>query len=101
MSLFDLNLEGEVLKVNFGDEQSSNDKIIVEAKQKAEAIKQEIIDNVTVLRINGVCSLPISMMLCHQFAHLVKAVACFDPKLGKYVVAVSHGADCQIGDLID
>jgi hypothetical protein len=28
-------------------------------------------------------------------------VAVFDPKLGKYVVAVSHGTDHNVGDLID
>jgi CRISPR-associated protein Csx3 len=41
------------------------------------------------------------MMLAHKLAHLYQAVACFDPKLSKYVVAIAHGNKFTVGDLID
>jgi CRISPR-associated protein Csx3 len=41
------------------------------------------------------------MVLCHKVAHLFGAVACFDPKLAKYVVAISHDPAYAVGDLID
>ena len=37
----------------------------------------------------------------HGLGHLYETVAVFDPKLGKYVVSISHGAKYSVGDLID
>jgi hypothetical protein len=53
------------------------------------------------LKINGPASLPVAMVLGHKLSHLFEAVACFDPKLNKYVVTISHSPDYVIGSLID
>ena len=53
------------------------------------------------IRVNGPASLPVAMVLCHKLAHRYQAVACFDPKLSKYVVAISHGGKYAVGDLLD
>ncbi|MEA1981373.1 MAG: CRISPR-associated protein Csx3 [candidate division Zixibacteria bacterium] len=53
------------------------------------------------IKINGPASLPVGMVLAHALGHLYGAVACFDPKLSKYVVAVAHGGNYQVGDLVD
>jgi CRISPR-associated protein Csx3 len=54
-----------------------------------------------VIRVNGPASLPVAMVLAHKLAHLYQAVACFDPKLGKYVVAIAHGDKYAVGDLVE
>ncbi len=57
--------------------------------------------------VNGPASLPVAMVLAHHLAHRYGTVACFDPKhpveggpTGAYVVAISHGGEYNIGDLI-
>lgn len=100
MSFYNVELlSGNVLKVGFGDEPASNDKIVAEAVQKAEALREAVIGK-GVLRINGAASLPVAIALSHTFAHVVPAVAVFDPKLNAYVVSISHSRDFNIGDLI-
>jgi CRISPR-associated protein Csx3 len=49
---------------------------------------------------NGPASLPIAMALAHAVAHLYQFVACYDPKLEAYVVAISHTPDHRPGDLL-
>ena len=51
--------------------------------------------------LDGPCSLPVAFALAHGVAHLYGAVAVKDPKLGKFVVAVSHSPDLAVGGLID
>lgn len=50
---------------------------------------------------NGAASLPVAMALCHAVAHLFEVVGCWDPKLGRYVIAVSHARELRPGDLIE
>ncbi len=53
------------------------------------------------IKFNGPASLPVAMALSHAVAHLYGYVACFDPKLEKYVVAISHDPSVRVGDLIE
>ena len=55
------------------------------------------------LKINGPASLPVAMVLARKLSHLFAAIAFFDPKLNKYVVAISHSRnpDYAVGNLID
>ncbi len=41
------------------------------------------------------------MVFAHKFGHLYQAVACYDPKLAKYVVTIAHGDKYTVGGLID
>lgn len=52
------------------------------------------------LLIDGPASLPVAFALCHATAHLYGAVAVKDPKLGAFVVAVSHDPARKAGDLV-
>jgi CRISPR-associated protein Csx3 len=53
-----------------------------------------------IVKINGPASLPVAMVIAHALGHLYGAIACFDPKMGKYVVCIAHGDIYRIGDLI-
>ena len=46
-------------------------------------------------------SLPVAVAIAHGVLHIYETIAVYDPKLGKYVVAVCHGDAYKPGDLID
>ena len=52
------------------------------------------------VHFNGPASLPVAMALAHAVAHKFAYVACFDPKLSGYVVAISHHPEVRVGQLI-
>lgn len=93
--------DDNVLKVGFG-EPAQNDQIVKDAKLRLdEMISSGELAGGKVIKINGPASLPVAIAIAHAIAHLYEVVACFDPKLAKYVVAVVHGEGYAIGDLID
>lgn len=55
------------------------------------------------LKVNGPASLPVAMVLEHKLSHLFEAIACFDPKLNKYVVVISHtpNPEFAVGNLLE
>ena len=92
-----------VLRVAFG-KPSANDQIVRDAVARLDAMtKAGKLNGGGLLKINGPASLPVAMVLGHKLSHLFEAVACFDPKLNKYVVAISHSPNPNytIGNLID
>ena len=93
----DFERENGVLKIGFGDP-ASNHQIVLEAAVIANGLE---IDGTPILKINGPASLPVAMVIAHSVCHRVGAVACYDPKLGQYVVCISHNPSYSIGDLID
>lgn len=101
MKTYNISKDGDVLRVGFGSP-AQNDQIVRDAKARLdEMVKSGELAGGKVVKINGPASLPVAIAISHAVAHLYEVVACFDPKLGKYVVAVSHGSDNTPGDLID
>ncbi len=100
MNFFNVTLEDNLLTIGFGSDQTSNDNIVRQAREKISGIKSQF-EGLEVLKVNGPASLPVAMMLAHEVSHIVQSVACYDPKLGKYVVAVSHSPLYTVGDLVD
>lgn len=93
--------EGNLLRVGFGDP-AQNDQICRDAaRQLEELISSGILAGGPVIKINGPASLPVAVVIAHAVSHLYQTVAVFDPKLGRYVVAVSHSSQYGVGDLID
>ncbi len=100
-SFYNITLSGDILKVGFGDP-AQNDQIVAEVFSTLETMKESgDLTGGSVVKVNGPASLPVAMAICHAIAHLYEVVACFDPKLAKYVVAVSHSPAYRPGDLID
>jgi CRISPR-associated protein Csx3 len=101
MSTYNIALNEGTLKIGFG-EPAQNDQIVKDAETRLdEMVAAGKLNGGDVIRVNGPASLPVAMVLAHKLAHLYQAVACFDPKLAKYVVAIAHGDKYAIGDLID
>lgn len=85
-----------LLEISFGAP-AQNDKIVPDA---VAAIAALALPGGKGLKFNGAASLPVAMALAHAVAHLYGWVACFDPKLGRYVVVISHDPACRPGDLL-
>lgn len=101
MGSYNITLNEGALKVGFG-EPAQNDQIVKDAEGRLdEMVAAGELPGGEVIRVNGPASLPVAMVLAHKLAHLYQAVACFDPKLSKYVVAIAHGGNYAVGDLID
>jgi hypothetical protein len=88
------------LRIGFGIP-AQNDKIVRDAHAILEImVKNGELAGGEIIKINGPATLPVAMVIAHALGHLYGAVACFDPKMGKYVVSIAHGGLYQIGDLI-
>jgi len=51
------------------------------------------------LRLTGRASLPVCFAIAHEVGHLFGWVAVFDPKLERYVVAITHDPAVSLGEL--
>ena len=84
------------LKIDFG-EPAQNTDIVPDA---IAAVKELELAGGRGIHIDGRASLPVAMALAHCVAHLFGYVACFDPKLEGFVVAISHDPKFMPGQLI-
>jgi len=101
MATYHITIEQDVLRVAFGDP-AQNDQIVRDAVARLdEMMASGELAGGKVIKINGPASLPVACVIAHAVAHLYGAVGVFDPKLGKYVVAISHDPELKVGDLID
>lgn len=85
-----------VVLLNFG-EPANNDLVVPAAM---EAIHNLRLPGGRGVLFNGAASLPVAMALAHAVAHLYQFVACYDPKISRYVVVISHAAGMRPGDLL-
>lgn len=100
-NFYNISLLGEVLRVGFADP-AQNDQICRDAAEKlGDMVADGTLSGGSVIKVNGPASLPVAVVIAHAVSHLYEVVAVFDPKLGKYVVAVSHTPEFTVGDLID
>ena len=86
-----------LLKVGFG-EPATGGQVVMAAER---ALAELSLDGGRLVKINGQISVAAAMLLAHSLGHIYGAVAAYDPKLGKYIVCISHDPDYPIGDLID
>lgn len=93
--------ERDVLRVGFGVP-ARNDQIVQDAVRRLREMEADgELDGGGLIRVNGPASLPVAVAIAHALLHKFSAIAIFDPKLNKYVVAASHDPDLAVGDLID
>ena len=85
-------------QIGFGDP-GTNGEILTELREREGDLKRTV-GYGKLLVVNGPASLPVAMFLAHLVGHNYGAVACFDPKMAGYVVAISHDPDYAVGDVI-
>ncbi len=99
--LFRASLAGDkdgvvTVEIGFGSP-AENTAIVPEAIQSLDALG---LQGGRGIHFTGPASLPVAMALAHAVAHLYGYVACYDPKLGGYVVAISHDPAVRPGHLL-
>ena len=101
MEAYQIERDGDILRVAFG-ERAQNDQIVIDATARLdEMYSNGELDGGGLLKVNGPASLPVAMVLAHKLAHLFAAVSCYDPKVNKYVVTISHDPSYEIGDWVE
>ena len=101
MTTYKIELQGEVLKIGFG-EAAQNDQIVRDAAARlAEMSNCGELSGGRLIKINGPASVPVACVLVHKVSHLYGAVGVFDPKVGKYIIAITHNPEYNLGDLVD
>ena len=101
MTTYNMEFKAGILRVGFG-EPAQNDQIVRDAAMRLEemAASGELTGGV-LLKINGPVSIPVAFVIAHKVAHIFGAVGFFDPKLGKYVICITHNPAYKLGDLVD
>lgn len=101
MTTYKIEFRDDILRVGFG-EPAQNDQIVKDAVARLEemATSGELTGG-QLLKINGPVSIPVAFVLAHKLAHIYGAIGFFDPKLGKYVICITHNPSYKLGDLID
>ncbi|MBD2494469.1 CRISPR-associated protein Csx3 [Nostoc sp. FACHB-280] len=101
MSTYKIEIKEDLLRVSFG-EPAQNDQIVRDAAARLEEMSASgELAGGQLLKINGPISIPVAFVLAHKLAHIYGAVAFYDPKLGKYVICITHNPAYKLGDLID
>lgn len=101
MTTYKIEFHGEILRVGFA-EPAENDQIVRDAANRLDIMAHAgELPGGKLLRINGPISIPVAFVLAHKLAHIYGAIGFYDPKLGKYVISITHNPAYKLGDLID
>ena len=99
MTIYNIEYNDGILNIGFGEETATNELIVPRA---AELLKELLasgdIKSREILKISGPASLPVAMQIASQVQHQFGAIACFDPKLERYVVCISHDPVFKLGE---
>ncbi|BAZ32930.1 hypothetical protein NIES4074_54380 [Cylindrospermum sp. NIES-4074] len=107
MSIYQINLEGDILKVGFGAILATGDQVVRDAEARLnEMIAAGELPGGSLIKINGRTSVLVSQILAAKLLKLYDVVAFFDPKIGdkgldRYVVTVSNNPEYKVGDILD
>jgi CRISPR-associated protein Csx3 len=88
--------DGDLLRVGFG-EPATGDAVV---RAIADQLKTLDLSGGKLVLVDGRISAAGAMVLGHHLAHLYGAVAMFDPKVGGYILAISHDPDFSVGDVV-
>ena len=86
----------DLLRLSFGTP-AQNDAIVRDASQ---AIADLNLAGGELVLLNGPASLPVACAIAHGIGHLYKGVGVFDPKMAGYVLAIAHGGEFTLGQVI-
>lgn len=101
MTTYNIELQQDILQISFA-QPASNQQIVQDAAQRLEEMaKSGELRGGKLLKINGPTSIPVAFVLAHRLCHLYGAIGCYDPKLSKYVICVTHNPEYKLGELID
>lgn len=107
MKTYQMHLEGDILKVDFGKNAdgtailASGDEIVRDAAARLQEMEVSgEFRGGDLLKIYGPMSLLVSYAIAHHVAHLYRAIAISDTRLNAYIVAISTAAEYPVGSRI-
>ena len=91
-----------IAKIKNGKE-VDGDQILRDAKAQLEGLinSGKLPRGNRLLKIDGRSTVLAGFLIADRLAHRYSSLAVFDPKLGKYVVTISHSQDYQIGQVLN
>lgn len=95
-TVFDQDAGITTVKVGFGAA-AANTEVVPDAIAAIRALE---LAGGRGIHLDGPMSIPAAVAVAHSVGHLFGYVACFDPKLEGFVVAISHHPDFKPGQLI-
>ncbi|CEJ48087.1 Uncharacterized protein apha_03329 [Umezakia ovalisporum] len=106
MTRYHISLNGDVLKVGFGQPGNGDEVVRDAAIQLDKMINSGEMSGGKLLKIDGPASVAVSYLIANKIAHLYGAIAVFDPKIGRsgyktYIIAVTQTPSYQLGELIE
>lgn len=107
MKTYQMHLEGDTLKVDFGKNAdgtpipADGDEIVRDAAARLREMEAAgEFRGGDLLKIDGRISLLVSYVIAHHLAHLYRAIAISDTRLNAYIVAISTAAEYPVGSRI-
>ena len=100
MSTYIITLKGDVLRIGFGVP-ANNDVIVRDVAERLEELRVSgELEAGRLVKVDGPASLPVAMVLADKLSDLFDVIACFDPKMSRYVVVISRDPTRAVGTLI-
>lgn len=104
MTTYNINIRKEdgfdILDLSFGIP-AENDQIVKDVTLRLHEMEKANLFGGKLIKLDGKASIPVAVAITHILAHYYGAIAVKDPKLGKFVVSVTHNPDYPLGALID
>ncbi|MBD2494468.1 CRISPR-associated protein Csx3 [Nostoc sp. FACHB-280] len=107
MCTYQIKLQGDILKVGFGNTRATGDRIVRDVAAKLdEMITTGELPGGSLIKINGRISVLVSQVLADKLGKIYDSIALLDPKIGepgidRYVVTISRNSNYQVGDILD
>lgn len=100
----------QILNVGFNPQiTATNAEVVPYVVKKLQELSDSEPMRGRLLKVTGVCSIPVAYAIAHKVNHLYGAIAVFDPKVpvgggtdivGGYVVVITHDPKYKIGDVL-
>lgn len=97
MAVFNMSFDNDTLTLGFGDP-ATGDAVVAGIVDALKALPPNF--GGKLLKVTGPTTVAGALAIGHFAAHKFGAVAMFDPKLQKFIVAISHDPDFAVGDLL-
>ncbi|MCL4392357.1 hypothetical protein M1413_03430 [Patescibacteria group bacterium] len=95
-------LRGDTLEIGYCSSTPTRDAAVYTAKRIAEMIATKLLPGGEMIKIKGPMPSFIATILTYKLAPFYEAIACFDFKTKKYIVAVARERSLySVGDIIE
>ena len=100
MATYVITLEDDVLRIGFGAP-ANNDVIIKDVDKRLEEMRDNgELKSGPLVKVDGPASLPVAMVLASKLSELFDVIACFDPRMNRYIVVISRNPNLAVGTVL-